>query len=113
MSVLLRRQLVLETVQLEVISGLDGQGMPSFDSPVDLEARVVREDAVVRTPAGQDIKTTTTAWFDGEQDPLPNVDDRVTTADGSVGIVVERIDGKALQRGTLDHVRIRLREESQ
>lgn len=106
------RHAAQEAVTLEAMqSGVyDGQGRPSFDSPVSLIAHVERQVDVIRLVSGEEIRTVATAWFDATQDALPSEDDRVTLADGFVGIVVQRVDGYTIQHHEFDHVMIKLRE---
>lgn len=101
----------LETVQLEVRGGVDGQGMPTYGSPIDILARVVIKEDVVRTPAGQSVRVIATVFVGGEQDPIPQFDDRIATAQSLVGIVIERSDARSIQANELDHVKLLLREE--
>ncbi len=109
MSVFLKRHATLETMSLEEESGVDGQGMPSYASAVDIDAFVVRSDEVVRTINGEEVKVFATAHVDAEQSVLPEFNHRVTLADGTVAIVVMREDVKNLQRGAVDHVELKLR----
>jgi hypothetical protein len=109
-SVTLKRHGKLEVVLLEQRTGVDDQGKPAFNSPVALEGRVVREQEVVRTGVGADVKIVADVWLDGAQSPLPTTDDRVELEDGLVGIVVFRNDGRNVQ-SQLDHVSLRLRQE--
>lgn len=110
MAVALRRN-TLQEVEVELRAGVDAQGKPTYDSPAVVNARVVREDAIVRQPNGGDVQTNVTMWIEGDEVPLPEAQSRVTTATGWIGIVVERLDRNKLQTGVLDHIRIRLREE--
>lgn len=110
MSVRLARGEGVEVISLEQMLTVSKQGKPSYDSPIDLDARVVREDALVKLGNGSEVRTTVTLWLEGSQTPLPRNQDRITTADGLVGIVVEVLQRKRLD-GSLDHVRARLREQ--
>ena len=115
MSVLLARHGVPETVQVEVQSGIDGQGKPAYDTAVEIDAFVRREDKVVRTAIqlmrpGEEVQHMATVWIDAAETPKPSHGDRLTLADGLVGSVAERKDVKTLA-GVLDHVRLKLREQ--
>lgn len=115
MTVTLRRQASTEDLTLEVQTGIDGQGQPSYDSPVTISAHVVRvvEDLRdIQTRAGlATLRSVATIWVDAEQDPLPEINDRITTEDGVlVGIVIVREEGRSLRKG-LDHVVLKIREE--
>lgn len=114
MSITLSRSAGLESISVESFTSVDGQGKPTYASAVVIQGRVVREDTKdansnVRMGSGQEVKTIATIWVNGTVVLLPKIDDRVTLADGLVGIVAEKKDGKKL-RGALDHVRYRLRE---
>lgn len=110
MSVTLKRHGTLQTVQVLAYASVDGQGKPTYAASVNISGRVVREDVVVRAANGEDIRTVATVWVDGAQSPLPKVDDKLQLADGLVGIVVERVDGRTIQ-DVLDNVRVRIREQ--
>jgi len=109
MTVTLSRRVQLETVEIEVYAGRDGQGMASYDSAVEIEARVVREDAVVMISGGTEVKTVLTLWVPGDQSPLPGDQDRITY-ESEAYVVVDRKEGKTL-KGVIDHVRAQCREE--
>jgi len=109
MSVILERHATLETVALEIASGVDGQGKPAYAAAVSVDARVVRMADVARTVTGTEIRTFATVLIPGGQGTFAGENDRVTTADGLVGIVVEREDGRRIN-GTLDYVALKLRE---
>jgi hypothetical protein len=116
-SVLLKRHGKLEVVQLERKTGIDGQGKPAYATAVAISARVKREDAVVQSSTrvlmqpGDQINIIATAWIDEAQRDHPAVHDRLTLADGLKCIVVERKERDNIQGGSLDHVRVKLREE--
>lgn len=111
MSITLKRHGVLQSVSVEAVSGLDGQGKPSYGTAVVIQARVVREDSTVAKGDGSEIKTVATLWIDAEQSPFPDQEYRITLADGLIGIVAERVDSRGIQSGDVDHVRIKVREE--
>lgn len=110
MSETLKRHSKLETVGVQAQTGYDDQGKPSYGASAVIQARVVRGDTIVRANNGEDVRTIATIWIDGEASPLPATDAKLTCADGLVGIVVERMDGRSLQADELDHVRVRIRE---
>lgn len=108
----LQRGSKLQTVQVELPTTLDDQGKQSYAAKAPVDGRVIRGDDIARLPSGEEIKTIATIWIDAAQSPLPVPDARLTCEDGLVGIVVERMDGRSLQGGALDHVRVRIREEA-
>lgn len=110
MSVTLQSHGAMETVGVQAQTGYDDQGKPSYGVSAPIQARVVRGDTIVRVNNGEDVLTVATLWVDGEESPLPTTDAKITCADGLVGIVVERMDGRSLQADELDHVRVRIRE---
>jgi hypothetical protein len=102
----------VQALTLERLAGTDGQGVPSYGSALALDGFPVREHTVVRTASGDEIAAVATVWVDaGEAPNLPDEQDRLTLADGFVGIVIKREDGRALGSGALDHVVVALREE--
>ena|SRR3989304_3904193 len=108
MSISLERHVGLEVVLVEVQDGIDAQGKPTYDSPIELHGRVVRGDEVIKTVQGSEVRSIATVWFGGDQDgPFPKGQDRVTLLDGLTGVVIEREEGRGL-RGQLDHVRVRV-----
>jgi hypothetical protein len=114
-SVLLQRQASTEEVTLEVQVGIDGQGMPSYESPVTIDAHVVRlvEDLRdIQTRSGlATLRSVATIYVDAHQEPVPAIDDRITTEDGLLtGVVIVREEVPSLSRG-LDHVVLKIREE--
>lgn len=100
----------METMTVEPFSSVDSQGAPSYSTGHAIDARVVEEDAVVRTGDGSEVRTTLTAWVDSDEILLPVERDRVSVGD-SAYIVVERQAPKRLMSGEVDHVRLRCREE--
>lgn len=108
MTITLSRRVSLETVGIEVYGGRDGQGMAEYETEQEIEARVVREDAVVVGSDGTDVKTSLTLWVPGDQNPLPGDQDRITY-ESEAFIVIDRKEAKTLA-GVVDHVRVRCRE---
>lgn len=109
MSVLLKRQLTLETVEIEKAGGVDGQGLPSYDSGVGVNARVVKQDKLTVKGDGSEIMTQLTVWVDPEEndDVIPEEQDRVTHA-GETYIVAEFKEVK-MADASVGHVRARCR----
>lgn len=98
----------IDTVSLEVAGPPDGQGQPSYGSPVSVMARVVLEDETAVDPDGTEVKTQLTLWVP-EGETWPEEGDRLTWQ-GESYIVVERKERSSLITGS-DHVRVRAREE--
>lgn len=109
MTTLLRRKHETETIGVEVFSSLDGEGAPSYAASVNVSGVAVQEDEVVVGSDGSNERTTLTVYIDGNEDVLPNTDDRLTV-DSTKYIVRER---KAVLtfKNEVDHVRLRCREE--
>lgn len=110
MSVTLLRHAKLEAVTLNQMTGVDGQGKSTFGANNAINGRVIRRDEVIKDATGADVKVNVTAWFDAAQTPLPMVNDKLTFADGLVGIVVKVDKVETLQSGVLDHVKVYVRE---
>lgn len=110
MSVTLLRHAKLQTITVKALTGVDGQGKPAYGTGANISGKVVREKQVVRLANGSEINTSVSAWIDGAQTTLPDTDDRLEFADGTVGIVVERKDVRSVTTDVLDHIRLRLRE---
>lgn len=111
MTYALRRHSTLEAVSVEVRTTVDGQGMPAYAAAVEVQARVLRVTEVERMASGQEVRTVAMLLIDAEQSTHPTFDDRITTADGLVGIVVYREDEKTIQSGELSHIIVKMREE--
>jgi len=105
MSVTLNRHVVLETVQVEVRTGVDGQGMPAYDSPVDIDVRLTRQDRVVMRPDGTYMQLELTVWVPADAAVLPNEHDRLTYG-GEQFIVLQVKDVKD-RAAQLVHRRLR------
>lgn len=63
------------------LSGRDDYGKPTFGSPVEFAARLVREHKLVRNAAGETVVSTAHVWIGGVPEIGP--EDRVTLADGT------------------------------
>lgn len=116
MSVLLNRQGRREVVAVEVPQGTDGQGKPTYAAPVSVDAIVRRADQRgsafgQQLGSGDELVNAVTLWIDSQQPVLPQLQARVTLADGFVGIVSACDVVRNLMRGAVDHVRCKLREE--
>lgn len=117
MSVSLTRHAQLEDVTVKQVTGIDGQGKPTYGPGTVLRGRVVRKDEVIRTEAGRpasqgdSLSVFATAWFDAAQSPLPDTNWQLTFADGLIGIVVLVDKVKGVRSGALDHVMVKVREE--
>jgi hypothetical protein len=109
MSTVLDRVADLSDITIEPFSSMDGQGDPQYSLPEPAEARVVREDQLVRQPDGSEVRTTLTAYVTGCADRVPAHQGRLGF-DASKYIVVERKVRTRLD-GEVDHVRVRCREE--
>lgn len=110
MSTLLAQGTGTVTVGVEVFSGsYDGQGKPSYGTSSDISAQYELADRLVRSRDGSEVVTSLTLWVDAGESVQPAHRDRVTLS-GETYIVVERKAVRDLQ-GTLDHTRLRCREE--
>ena len=98
----------IDTVSLEPVGALDGQGQPTYGSAVNVVARVVLEDETAVQSDGTEVKTQLTMWVP-EGETWPEQGDRLTWQSVAY-IVVERKERSSLVTGT-DHVRVRAREE--
>lgn len=109
MSIALRREIGLESIQLAAVGALDAQGKPTYAAAVSLLARVERSDSIVRLATGDETKAFATVWVDGQASVLPNTNDKITLADGLVGIVIERKAPRYLRSNVISHVSVKLR----
>lgn len=115
------RRLPLETLELERFDSMDGQGAPSYDTAIDIEANVVEYDAsatgkgasFVTVPDGSQVHTPLTLYMRGDATVVPSEQDRITLSDGRAFIVVEKkpVSGLRKRRTEPDHYRLRLRVE--
>jgi hypothetical protein len=111
MSVSLKRHGRLEAVTIQALTGLDGQGKPAYGTGTVVQAHVERTRQVIRTGTGSEVEIMATLWVDGAAAALPTSEGRVTLADGLVGIIMTRDEGRDLQANALDHVVVQLRQE--
>lgn len=114
-------RLPTETLGLEGFAGLDGQGFPSYDAPVDFEANVVEYDTALRargghehviTEDGSKIETPLTLYVQGTASVVPDEQDRITRG-GTQFIVREKTTVQGLHRlaSEPDHFRLRCSRE--
>jgi hypothetical protein len=115
------QRLPLLTLQYEVQTGVDGQGKPSYDSAVDLDANVVEYDAAqfgrgeqyVIADDGSRVETPLTLYVRGDSSVVPATKARVTLADDRRFIVMEVKPVAGLMRlhTEPDHYRVRCKVE--
>lgn len=115
------RSLPKETWELERFAGLDGQGKPSYASPVDFDADVVEGDPAARRDGNQYLTDTSgsrilvrrTLYIEGDEPNIPDEQDRVGPPGGTKFIVAEKSSYRGLRyaRGEEDHFRVRVRDE--
>jgi hypothetical protein len=110
-----------ETLELERFAGLDGQGLPSYETEVEFEANVVEYDfRGARTGGrefavdvdGSEVRTPLNLWIQGTASVVPDEQDRVTRGE-SPFIVVEKKTVQGLRRlaSEPDHYHLRCRKE--
>jgi hypothetical protein len=104
-SVLFARGMLLTTVEVEVRGALDGQGKPSYATPVTIEARTRLETRMLRQPAGTHTTSDLTVYVPDGQVLMPGVQDRLTAA--SVFYIVAEIkDVRTIRTGNLVYRRL-------
>jgi hypothetical protein len=108
-SVVLGRLLTLETLPVEVFSSVDGQGKPTYDTPVDIEARVLRQDKFVTLANGSQLRTQLTVWVPPDAIVIPGERDRLEW-DDELFIVVLFKEVKN-RDAAVTHYRLRCRRE--
>ncbi len=109
-SVLLARHLTLETIELEPNANtIDGQGAPTYNTTVDVQARVLRKNKMLTSAEGSEVLTTLMVWVPGDALVLPSERDRLTW-ESETYIVVEAKDVKG-RDSSLEHRRLRCRRE--
>src|SRR5690242_16320853 len=108
MSTILHSGRGMVHVSVDKVLGVDGQGKPQYATPVDILARVVHQVTLIQRPDGSTINADATMWIDGQQPLLPDRQDQITLADGTLYEVLERKDGVTLNGG-LDHIRVMCR----
>lgn len=98
----------LTTVSVEAVLGTDDQGAPSYASPFDVDARVVFTTEMLPQPDGSQIRSTVTLWADAGQTPIVEQSRVIILGVNYIALQVDQL--KRLD-GTIDHQRVRLREE--
>jgi hypothetical protein len=116
------RRLPKETLEYEPFAGLDGQGSPSYDTPISFEANVLEYDPTgsgssrghqfVNKADGSLIRTPLTLYVAGDAASVPAEQDRITV-DATNYIVMERakVSGLRYSRNSPNHYRLRCRRE--
>jgi hypothetical protein len=87
-GVVLGRHLALEEILVERVTGVDGQGLPAYSTPMSAQVRASVEDRVVAGARGQSVVSNLTLWIPSESPVQPEVDDRITRANSSSYVVV-------------------------
>lgn len=108
-SVTLSRHLKLETVEIEASASVDGQGKPTYLSPVDVLARVLRQDKAVIDRDGSQLRTVLALWIPADAALLPKENYRVTWEDEK--FIVATIKDVKDRNAQLVHRRVRCRRE--
>lgn len=109
MNRLISRRLKLDEVEVEPWTGEDGQGLPSYDSAVDVEAWVRETDEVLFSADGSEVRMNLKAHLPADSAYIPAREDR-WTYDARTFIVRDVKPVKAFN-GVLQHTRIMLRDE--
>jgi len=110
MSVVIDRHATLETITVEVDTGdTDGQGIPVFDSEVDISAYVAREDKLAVSADGSEVRTSLTIWVPAGEDVLPDEGDRITR--GTENFIGREYREIKRLNGDVSHIRLRCSEE--
>ena len=108
-SVTLGRHLTLETVQVETALGVDGQGARTYDTPVDVEVRAVRQARMLLQTDGSSIRTVLSLWVPPDAALLPDEQDRITYESKTYfAVEVKDVKGRDAQ---LVHRRVRCQRE--
>jgi len=113
MSRLISRIMDLETISVEVFDDYDGEGAPSYSSPIEIEAHAKATDAFVTNPEGstdQKVKAPLTLWVPPDAEVIPGEQDRITRG-LEVFIGIELTSPRRLKASTSspDHYRLRCR----
>jgi hypothetical protein len=108
-SVSLSRHITLETIEVEEFLSEDIEGAPTYDTPVSVEARVLRQDKVLWLGDGTHTTTVLTVWFPPDSSPLPDHRARLEWED-EFFIIIAVKDVKGMD-ATLAHRRVRCRRE--
>ncbi|KKL19138.1 hypothetical protein LCGC14_2468520 [marine sediment metagenome] len=109
-SVSLGRHVTLETIGVEVFLNVDGiEGAPAYDTPVSVQARVLRQDKVLWLGDGSHTTTVLTVWFPQDTSPLPDHRARLEWEDEF--FIIEQVKDVKDRNATLVHRRVRCRRE--
>lgn len=103
-SVILSRHAELELVEVEQQAGVDGQGKPTYNSPVEIAARVKEQTRATVATDGSRIRADVVLWVPTGEPLLPEIDDRITWQ-GRALIVVDVKNSDAFD-GTLIYRRL-------
>lgn len=116
MSRLISRIMNLETISVEVFAEYDGEGAPSYSSPIEIQAHAKATDAFVTNPAGstdqtgEKVSAPLTLWVPPDAEVIPGEQDRITRG-SEVFIGIELTSPRRLKSSTasFDHYRLRCR----
>jgi len=108
-SKLLGRDATLQSITVEELAGVDGQGKPSYGTAQTTNGVVRYTDEVVTMADGSKVGTSLTVWIPSTQTVFPNEQARLTV-EGTTYIVVQSKDVKDF-KNTLSHRRVRCQVE--
>lgn len=108
-GVVLGRHLKLETIQVEVHTGVDEQGKPAYAAAVDVDVRIVRQHKMTVAADGSQVRTVLTIWIPSEATTFAGEQDRIQW-DSEAFIVVAMKDVKDRNAQRV-HRRVRCRQE--
>lgn len=100
-------------ITLEPFIEVDTESRPTYGGPYVILGRVTREDQVIKSADGTEIRTQFKVWVSASQDPLPRWHDRLTfetLGEPHTTIAEFYREGRSL-RGKLSHVKVMCREE--
>lgn len=80
------RDLLTDTATWRPLTGRDDFGAPTYGSPTEFRARLVRKHRLVRDTQGDEVVSTAQLWLQGAPAIAP--DDRVTLSDSSAPLIV-------------------------
>lgn len=107
MSVVIDRLLDTESVSVQVYSGADGQGKPSFASAVTIDVHVRRTEDYVIEADGSRTPVPLTLYVPPDASVVPGAEDRITL--GSETFTAHRIKPVrrlTADRNSLDHTKV-------
>lgn len=108
------RKLPTEVVELSHFLGVGQNGVVDYDTPVDMDAHVVKSTEMVTLPDGTQVRADVMLYVKGDSEVFPVEQDRINLADESTDFVVIRVDsprGLRYDRDHVDHVRAMLRKD--